>query len=39
LSTPGWYLDERALLRHCGFEILERDVGGGIYATYVCRPK
>ena len=25
------------LLTHAGFEIVERDVGGEIYATYVCR--
>lgn len=33
-STFAWLLE--ALLRHAGFEILERDVRGGIYATYVC---
>ena len=26
-----------ALLEHAGFEIVEREVRGGIYATYVCR--
>lgn len=34
-STFAWLLEP--LLVHAGFEILERDVGGGIYATYVCR--
>jgi SAM-dependent methyltransferase len=33
-STFAWLLE--ALLTHAGFEILERDVRGGIYATYVC---
>jgi SAM-dependent methyltransferase len=33
-STFAWLLE--ALLSHAGFEILERDVRGGIYATYVC---
>jgi SAM-dependent methyltransferase len=34
-STFAWLLE--SLLEHAGFEILERDVRGGIYATYVCR--
>jgi SAM-dependent methyltransferase len=34
-STFSWVLEE--LLAHAGFEILERDVGGEIDATYVCR--
>jgi SAM-dependent methyltransferase len=34
-STFSWLLEAR--LAHAGFEIVERDVGGGIYATYVCR--
>ena len=34
-STFAWLHD--ALLEHVGFEIVERDVRGGIYATYVCR--
>jgi SAM-dependent methyltransferase len=34
-STFSWLLE--SLLRHAGFEIVERDVRGGIYATYVCR--
>jgi SAM-dependent methyltransferase len=34
-STFTWLLEP--LLAHAGFELLERDVGGGIYATYVCR--
>lgn len=33
-STFAWLLE--ALLAHAGFEILERDVARGIYATYVC---
>lgn len=33
-STFSWLLE--ALLVHTGFEILERDVRGGIYAAYVC---
>lgn len=33
-STFTWLLEP--LLTHAGFEILEREVGGGIYATYVC---
>jgi hypothetical protein len=33
-STFAWLLDP--LLEHAGFEILDRDVRGGIYATYVC---
>jgi SAM-dependent methyltransferase len=33
-STFAWLLD--SLLARCHFEILERDVRGGIYATYVC---
>jgi SAM-dependent methyltransferase len=35
-STFAWLLED--LLRHAGFEIVEREVRGGIYATYVCRP-
>jgi SAM-dependent methyltransferase len=34
-STFTWLLEP--LLEHAGFEIRERDVRGGIYATYVCR--
>ena len=34
-STFSWLL--AALLEHAGFEIVERDVRSGIYATYVCR--
>lgn len=34
-STFSWLLDE--LVRRARFEILERDIGRGIYATYVCR--
>ena len=34
-STFTWLLEP--LLAHAGFETLERDVRGGIYATYVCR--
>lgn len=34
-STFAWLLEP--LLAHAGFEILERDVRGGIYGTYVCR--
>ena len=34
-STFTWLLEP--LLAHAGLEILERDVDGGIYATYVCR--
>jgi SAM-dependent methyltransferase len=33
-STFAWLLE--ALLGRSGFEILERDVRSGIYATYVC---
>lgn len=33
-STFAWL--HEALLEHAGFEIAERDVRGGIYATYVC---
>jgi SAM-dependent methyltransferase len=33
-STFAWLLE--ALLAHTGFQILERDVRTGIYATYVC---
>jgi SAM-dependent methyltransferase len=33
-STFAWLLE--ALLEHAGFEIIERDVRGGIYASYVC---
>jgi SAM-dependent methyltransferase len=34
-STFAWL--QGALLEHAGFEIVERDVRSGIYATYVCR--
>lgn len=34
-STFSWLLDE--LLRRARFEVLERDIGRGVYATYVCR--
>jgi SAM-dependent methyltransferase len=34
-STFAWLLEP--LLARAGFEIVERDVRGGIYATYVCR--
>jgi len=34
-STFAWLLE--ALLEHAGFEILDSDVRGRIYATYVCR--
>jgi SAM-dependent methyltransferase len=34
-STFVWLLE--ALLERAGFEVLERDVARGIYATYVCR--
>jgi SAM-dependent methyltransferase len=34
-STFAWLLEP--LLTHAGFEILDRDVRGRIYATYVCR--
>jgi SAM-dependent methyltransferase len=34
-STFAWLLE--SLLEHAGFEIVERDVRGGIYATYVSR--
>lgn len=33
-STFSWLLE--LLLAHAGFELLERDVRGEIYATYVC---
>lgn len=33
-STFTWLLEP--LLEHAGFEILDRDVRGGIYATHVC---
>jgi SAM-dependent methyltransferase len=33
-SPFAWLLEP--LLGHAGFEILERDVAGGLYATYVC---
>ncbi len=33
-STFSWLLE--SLLEHAGFEIVERDVRQGIYATYVC---
>jgi SAM-dependent methyltransferase len=33
-STFAWLLEK--LLSHAGFEILERDVRRGIYATYAC---
>jgi SAM-dependent methyltransferase len=36
-STFSWLLE--ALLARAGFEILERDMSGGIYATYLCRPQ
>ena len=34
-STFAWLLE--SLLEHAGFEIGERDVRRGVYATYVCR--
>jgi SAM-dependent methyltransferase len=34
-STFAWL--HQALLEHVGFEVVERDVRGRIYATYVCR--
>ena len=34
-STFAWLLED--LLAHAGFEIVERDVRAGIYATYACR--
>jgi SAM-dependent methyltransferase len=34
-STFAWLHEN--LLEHAGFEIVARDVRGGIYATYVCR--
>jgi SAM-dependent methyltransferase len=34
-STFAWL--HESLLEHAGFEIVERDVRGGIYATYVSR--
>lgn len=34
-STFAWLFEP--LLEHSGFEIVERDVRGRIYATYVCR--
>lgn len=34
-STFAWLVD--SLLSHTGFELLEHDVRGGIYATYACR--
>ena len=34
-STFSWLLE--ALLERSGFELVERDVHRGIYATYVCR--
>lgn len=34
-STFAWL--QEALLEHAGFEVVERDIRGGIYATYVCR--
>lgn len=34
-STFTWLLEP--LLAHAGLETVERDVRGGIYATYVCR--
>ena len=34
-STFAWL--HESLFEHTGFEIVERDVRGGIYATYVCR--
>lgn len=36
-STFTWLLEP--LLGHAGFEILERQVGSGIYATYICTPR
>jgi SAM-dependent methyltransferase len=36
-STYSWLLEP--LLAHAGFEILERDVRRGIYATYVCEAR
>jgi SAM-dependent methyltransferase len=36
-STFSWLLEP--LLVHAGFEILQRDVAGRIYATYACRAK
>jgi SAM-dependent methyltransferase len=36
-STFSWLLEP--LLERARFEILERDVAGGVYATYVCRRK
>ncbi len=36
-SSFSWLLEP--LLEHSGFEILDRHVAGGIYATYVCRPQ
>jgi SAM-dependent methyltransferase len=36
-STFAWLLE--SLLQHAGFEIREREVVGGIYATYVCTPR
>lgn len=33
-STFAWLLEP--LIAHAGLEIVERDVRGGIYATYVC---
>lgn len=33
-STFAWLLE--SLLAHAGFEVLEREIRGGIYATYVC---
>jgi SAM-dependent methyltransferase len=34
-STFAWL--QETLLERAGFEIVERDVRGGIYATYLCR--
>jgi SAM-dependent methyltransferase len=34
-STFTWLLEP--LLAHAGFELVEREVAGGLYATYVCR--
>lgn len=34
-GTYSWLLDE--LLRHSGFEVVDRSVRAGIYAAYTCR--
>jgi SAM-dependent methyltransferase len=36
-STFSWLLEP--LLERSGFEILEREASGGMYATYVCAPR